>query len=111
MKPKWQKTNHPGVMVWHEKDCPAYEVKRCRCDRTFRGEVWNPDTKRPDKSRRFAHVNEAISWVAAKRNGAKAPVPVVTSGMLITEFFATFITAARAGTALRKGGKRYSART
>jgi integrase len=119
MKPKWQKTTHPGVFVWHEvkrtpdgpKPCAAYAGKRCRCDASYRGEVWNPDTKRPAKSSRFANVNEAIGWVADYRRGVQSPAPVEVSGVIVRDFFHAFIAAARAGTALRKGGKRYAPRT
>lgn len=111
MKSKWIKTKHTGVMVWHEKDCPAYAEKRCRCTPTFRGELWNSETKRPDKSRRFATVDEARGWVTDRRRGVQAPAPAVVGGVSVSEFFASFIAAGRAGTALRKGDKPYTART
>jgi integrase len=120
MKPKWQKTNHPAVFVWHEvkktkdgpKPCPAYDGGRCRCRAKYRGEVWNPTTKRPDKqSPAVFNVNEAIGWVADYRRGVESPAPVEVSGVIVREFFHAFIAAARVGTALRKGGKRYAPRT
>jgi integrase len=120
MKSKWQKTNHPAVFVWHEvkktkdgsKPCPAYDGGRCRCRPKYRGEVWNATTKRPDKqSPAVFNVNEAIGWVADYRRGVESPAPVEASGVVVREFFHAFIAAARAGTALRKGGKRYAPRT
>jgi integrase len=111
-EPRWIKTNHAGVMVRHEKGCPAYRDLRCRCERKFRGEVWNSETKRPVKqSPTVANINEAIGWVADYRRGVQSPAPVEVSGVTVAEFFATFMAAARAGTALRKGGKRYASRT
>jgi integrase len=120
MKPKWQKTNHPAVFVWHEvkktkdgpKPCPAYDGGRCRCRAKYRGEVWNATTKRPDKqSPAVFNVNEAIGWVADYRRGVESPAPVEISGVIVREFFDAFMASARAGTALRKGGKRYAPRT
>jgi integrase len=108
---KWTKTKHPRVFVWHEKECPAYDDKRCRCDPKYRGEVWNPATKKPDKSRRFSKVDEAIGWVADARRGLDSPTPSHVSGVPVLEFLATFIEAARVGTARAKGEKRYAKRT
>lgn len=113
MKPaKWLKTKHPGVMVRHEADCPAYDDRRCRCEPKYRGEVWNSTTRRPDKQApTVAHVNEAISWASAKRNGDAVPAPAHVSGVTVDEFWRAFLAAARAKTAPKKGGKKYSPRT
>lgn len=112
MKPKWVRTKaNARVFVRHEKGCPAYEDNRCRCKPSFRGEVWNPDTKRPAKSCVYYHSGEAEGWVADYARGIDSPAPAHVSGVMVADFFVTFFAAARAGTALRKGGKRYASRT
>lgn len=111
MAPKWQKTKHPSVFVWHAKGCPAYEEQRCRCAPKYRGEVWNRDTKKPDKSPRYSAVDEAVGWVADYRRGVAAPPTTNHGGVSVAEFFEAFIAAAKVGTAHAKGGKRYAPRT
>jgi hypothetical protein len=112
-KPKWLPVaNHAGVFIWHEvkktpdgpKPCGAYDGKRCRCTPKYRGEVWNPETRRPMKSARYDTLGEAGGWVADKRRGLDTATPANVAGVVVEELFATFITAARAGHALAKGG-------
>lgn len=100
---------HANVFVRHEAGCPAYADKRCRCAPGFRAEIYNRETKRPDKSESFRTVDEAIGWAADRRRGLENPKPKATSSSLtVDKLMATFIAAARAGTARRKGGKRYA---
>jgi integrase len=119
-KPKWLPVaNHAGVFIWHEvkktpdgpKPCGAYDGKRCRCTPKYRGEVWNPETRRPMKSARYDTLGEAGGWVADKRRGLDTATPANVAGVVVEELFATFITAARAGHALAKGGGTYSPAT
>lgn len=110
--PRWMPVpKKAGVFVWHEATCGAYAGKRCRCAAKFRGEVWNSETKRPAKSVRYDNVNEAAGWVADTRRGMEAPTPKNSGGITVDELWRLFLAAARNGTALRKGGKRYASRT
>lgn len=66
----WQKTDIHSVLVRHRKACPHYADAPCACKPSFRGEVWNPETRRPDKSPVFASANEAMAWAHRHQPGA-----------------------------------------
>ena len=109
---KWvPTTSNRRVFVRHEKGCASYAGGRCRCAPKYRGELWNPDTKRPDKSRAYDTFGEAESWVTDRRNGVAHPEPVRRSGMTNDAFMAMFFAAMRSGDARAKKQRRYAANT
>lgn len=68
---RWQKTDIPSVLVRHKKACPHYAGAACACEPSFRGEVWNPETGRPDKSPVFASAAEAMAWAQRHQPGMR----------------------------------------
>lgn len=114
MKPKWlpTKTNR-RVFIRHERGCPAYEEKRCRCAPKYRGELWNSEKRRPDKSHAFDAYGEAESWVTDRRNGVEnpAPKPKPGQGMTNDAFMAMFFAAMKSGHARGKKQRRYAEKT
>jgi integrase len=113
-KPTWKptKTNR-RVFVKHERECAANDGGRCRCNPKYRGELWNPDTKRPDKSRAFDAYGEAESWVTDRRRGVENPGPPKKrgAGMTNDEFMALFFAAMKSGDARGKRQRRYAEKT
>lgn len=109
MTAKWVRTtSNSRVFVRHEKGCDFYAGKRCRCNPSYRGEVWNSDLRRPEKqSPVVPNANEAAGWVTAKLTGTAIPMTQPAAGVSAEEFVASFFKAARAGNALAKGGKEY----
>lgn len=71
----WAKTKVPGVRIRHANACRLLAgASRCTCTPSYRGEAWNPATKKPAKSPMYADMNEAVSWLADFKRG-KAAMP------------------------------------
>lgn len=102
----------PKIFVRHEPKCQAPE-KRCRCTSLqYRAEVWNSETKRPRKSPTFDSIDNAKQWRDNVSKGVEPePVEAPTGGTTVGELMGTFFAAARAGTALAKGGRPYRSNT
>lgn len=59
-----------GVQVRHKQGCPATDGGRCRCRPSYRGQVWDAETKRPRKGPWMATEAAARAWrVDATRAG------------------------------------------
>lgn len=59
-----------GVQVRHKQGCPARDGARCRCRPSYRGQVWDPETKRPRKGPWMPTEAAARAWrVDATRAG------------------------------------------
>jgi hypothetical protein len=85
----WQATDIRSVLVRHKKTCPHYVGASCACEPSFRGEVWNSEAGRTDKSPAFANADEAMTWVSHQRRfGARryrpedGPSPTVIQAAL-----------------------------
>jgi integrase len=115
--PKWTPTpTNKRVFVKHERGCPKNDGSdRCRCTPKYRGELWNSETKRPDKQAPVVLTfGEAESWVTDRRRGVEHPAPVVKpvgQGMTADDFMAMFFAAMDSGDARGKGNRRYADKT
>ncbi len=110
MPGKDTRTRFQGVFARHQHHCAIDEDRRCNCNPSYYGVVWDRARKLHVKTKRLATLEaarNARSDLSAKVERGELPD---TGSIRLAEARVRFVAAAREGRALNKQGRRYKPR-